>query len=315
MSKKAGRGVSLRRTSQTIFIALVLAVFFAAAASAQWNWSQGSSGGWWSNQQPSGRSRAARRQQTYQPQPQYNPFFPSSQQPTAQSPRARAATHHRARSWRTPPVLAYGRPNERESRASRSKPARGAVRIPEPGDRGEPAAAASGGETVFCTRLCDGFFFPLSREANAKPEKICSALCPASDTKVFEGSNIDEATASDGSRYEKLKTAFLYRKELVADCTCNGRNVFGLAKIDIKSDPTLQVGDIVVLAGGLKVYAGTRGRRHHRTARFTPIRKSSLVSRSFRRTLRQIEIAKTRPSVGKQRQAHQAEPDQPDLTD
>lgn len=314
MSKKAGRGVSLRRTSQTIFIALVL-VFVAAAASAQWNWSQSSSGGWWSNQQPSGRSRAARRQQTYQPQQQYNPFFPSSRQPTAQSPRARASTKHWKRSRRSPPVLAYGPPDKRESRASRFKRARGAVRIPEPGDRGEPAAAASGAEAVFCARLCDGFFFPLSREAKAKPEKICSALCPASDTKVFEGSNIDEATAADGSRYETLKTAFRYRKELVADCTCNGKNVFGLAKIDIKSDPTLQVGDIVVRANGLSVYAGTRGRRHHRTARFTPVRKSSLVSRSFRRTLRQIEIAKTPPRVGKQRQAHQAEPDQPDLTD
>ncbi|MEZ5788210.1 MAG: DUF2865 domain-containing protein [Xanthobacteraceae bacterium] len=230
------------------------------------------------------------------------PYYPSNH-PNAPYPYVSPYGQQYQR--REPPTLAYGPPDEKELRRSRS--ARGAVRIQKRDETGERAAAVSGGETLFCVRLCDGRFFPLSREGKKKPEKICSALCPASQTKVFEGGSIDESAASDGSRYEKLKTAFLYRKELVADCTCNGKSAFGLAKIDIKSDPTLQPGDIVVMADGLKVFSGMRGRRG-KTARFTPIQKSSLVSRSFRHSLSGVEIAKPRQRAGQQRQARQDRP-------
>lgn len=335
MTKPPYNAASVRRVGQTLSVAFAFAILIAAAASAQWGWSQGSAGGWWSNQSAGGtrarqtRRRRARqqyapqqqqryaprqryapgqqyapqrqytRQQAYPAQRQYVPYYPSNQ-PNAQYPYASPYGQQYQR--REPPTLAYGPPDEQELRRSRSS--RGAVRIQKPEETGEPAAAVSGGETMFCVRLCDGRFFPLSREGRAKPEKICSALCPASRTKVFEGSSIDESTAADGSHYEKLKTAFLYRKELVEDCTCNGKNAFGLARIDIRSDPTLQAGDIVVMADGLKVFSGMRGRRR-KTARFTPIRKSSLVSRSFRRTLSRVEIAKTRQRSGRKRQAQQ----------
>lgn len=153
-----------------------------------------------------------------------------------------------------------------------------------------------------------------------KPEEMCSALCPASPTKVFSGGTIDDSSARDGSRYEKLKNAFLYRKKLVEGCTCNGKNGLGLARIDLKTDPTLEAGDIVVMTDGLNVYSESRtrqrrGRRPKITTHFTPIKKSSLVSRSFRRTLDRIEIAKTRPRLKSQQEAQQVKPDEPDLTD
>ena len=54
---------------------------------------------------------------------------------------------------------------------------------------------------------------------------------------------------SDGSRYADLDTALLYRKQLVAGSTCNGRDRFGLAHVDVNTDPTLRPGDIVATKG------------------------------------------------------------------
>ena len=89
-------------------------------------------------------------------------------------------------------------------------------------------------------RLCDGHYFPIHRTAQASPIELCNAFCPASDTKVFSGSPIEYAMASDGTRYGELDNAFAYRKKIVADCTCNGRDTFGNAVMDISADPTLR---------------------------------------------------------------------------
>ena len=68
-------------------------------------------------------------------------------------------------------------------------------------------------------------------------------------------------------RYADLDTAFLYRKELVDGATCNGRDHFGLARIDAKTDPTLRPGDIVATESGLLAVTGMK----NRVADFTPI--------------------------------------------
>ena len=146
--------------------------------------------------------------------------------------------------------------------------------------------------TAYCVRLCDGRFFPLSpAAANVTPVKLCSALCPASRTKVFEGTSIEAAATADGARYEALSTAYLFRKELVASCTCNGKGPLGLAKIDIAADPTLQAGDIVATADGLKVFNGAPGNRH-KAASFVALKKSALVPSDMRRKLRSLKVAK-----------------------
>jgi hypothetical protein len=107
-----------------------------------------------------------------------------------------------------------------------------------------PSMSGSVGSYAYCVRLCDGRYFPLQR-SNTTPERLCGMLCPASQTKVFYGGEIDHAAGRDGSRYAGLANAYLYRKKEVPNCTCNGHSVFGLAPIDLASDPTLRPGDIV----------------------------------------------------------------------
>ena len=38
----------------------------------------------------------------------------------------------------------------------------------------------------------------------------------------------------------------------MTNCTCNGKDAFGLAKIDVASDPTLKPGDIVATGDNQK---------------------------------------------------------------
>ena len=93
-------------------------------------------------------------------------------------------------------------------------------------------AGTTGHGVAFCVRLCDGQHFPLERMANATPAETCKAICPTSVTKVYFGSEIEGAVAGDGARYSDLNTAFLYRKHLVANCGCNGKDPFGLATLE-----------------------------------------------------------------------------------
>jgi hypothetical protein len=132
----------------------------------------------------------------------------------------------------------------------------------------------AGGRTVaFCVRLCDGEAFPLAHLANATPIQTCQAMCPASQTKVFYGGQIDGAVARDGAHYADLENANVYRKHLVANCTCNGRDQFGLVPLRIADDPTLRPGDIVVTQKGLMAYSG----RSEQGSAYTPVDPSSLM--------------------------------------
>jgi len=132
-------------------------------------------------------------------------------------------------------------------------------------------AGTTGHGVAFCVRLCDGHHFPMERMSTATPVETCKAICPSSATKVYFGAEIEGALASDGARYTDLNTAFLYRKRLVANCTCNGKDAFGLVSFDVKSDPTLRPGDIVSTKEGLITYSRRSG-----AAAFTPASPAAL---------------------------------------
>src|SRR6266404_3665752 len=114
-------------------------------------------------------------------------------------------------------------------------------------------AGYSGGGQAYCVRTCDGRYFPISASDNQSRAASCSGFCPASETKVVYGSNIDNAATENGTPYSELPNAFRYRNELVAGCTCNGKDQIGLAPVKIENDPTLRKGDIVAGADGLMV--------------------------------------------------------------
>ncbi len=80
---------------------------------------------------------------------------------------------------------------------------------------------------------------------NASRAASCNSFCPASETKLVYGSNIDNAATETGKPYSELPNAFRYRNEMVAGCTCNGKDQIGLAPVKIEDDPTLRKGDIV----------------------------------------------------------------------
>jgi Protein of unknown function (DUF2865) len=118
-----------------------------------------------------------------------------------------------------------------------------------------------GGSQAYCVRTCDGRYFPISSTGNRSRAASCNSFCPASETKVVYGRDIDSAVTEDGKPYFELPNAFRYRDELVAGCTCNGKDTVGLAKVKIEDDLTLRKGDIVAAPDGLMAAQRSAGRR------------------------------------------------------
>jgi hypothetical protein len=141
-------------------------------------------------------------------------------------------------------------------------------------------AGYSGGGQAYCVRTCDGRYFPVSAPDSESRVASCSSFCPASETKVVYGSNIDNAATESGKPYSELPNAFRYRNELVAECTCNGKDQIGLAPVRIENDPTLRKGDIVAGADGLMV-AGRGADKRGASLNFSPA--SQQVRSRYRR--------------------------------
>jgi hypothetical protein len=163
---------------------------------------------------------------------------------------------------------------------------------PFTGMRSAPSQRAeSNPARAFCVRTGDGFYFPVQAYAGVSAAETCHALCPASKTSLYSGGAIDNAVASNGSRYADLDTAFLYRKQLVAGVTCNGRDSFGLAHVDINTDPTLRPGDIVATKTGLVAFSGMK----NKVADFAPISSDRAVPKITRERLSAVKIMPTAP--------------------
>ncbi len=154
------------------------------------------------------------------------------------------------------------------------RPAGPYVALPFAND-GNPATSQadthrySAGGQAYCVRSCDGRYFPVSASSNQSRAATCNSFCPATATKVVYGSNIEDAATESGTPYSELPNAFRYRNELVAGCTCNGKDQVGLAPVKIENDPTLRKGDIVAGLDGLMV-ASRGADRHGAALNFSP---------------------------------------------
>ena len=129
-----------------------------------------------------------------------------------------------------------------------------------------------GGGQAWCVRSCDGRYFPIAGPDNNSRAESCSSFCPASPIALVYGSDIDSAVTDDGKPYSELPNAYRYRTELVAGCTCNGKDPAGLASISVDNDPTLRKGDLVAGQNGLEV--ATRDASRGGT-NFTPLPRSA----------------------------------------
>jgi hypothetical protein len=185
----------------------------------------------------------------------------------------------RAAPRQAPQALSYAPPAQ--------EPGQAAPRERE-GREGGSVNVGSGRATAFCVRTCDGRHFPIQRHRNATQAQLCSAMCPAAKTIVFSGSAIDHAVGPKGERYANLDNAFVYRKQIVPDCTCNGKDAFGLAPVDIANDPTLHAGDIVATKTGLVAYTGSR---KNAEANFTPIQNYPALGNDLRNKLSKLDVA------------------------
>jgi hypothetical protein len=140
-------------------------------------------------------------------------------------------------------------------------------------DEGEaPRRTAHGGGQAWCVRGCDGRYFPIAGPDDKSRAASCNSFCPASQTSLVYGDDIDNAVTEDGKPYSELPNAFRYRSALVAGCTCNGKGPAGLASIGIDNDPTLRKGDLVTGKQGLEVVTRDPSRGG---ANFTPLPPSA----------------------------------------
>src|SRR3954453_2039300 len=78
--------------------------------------------------------------------------------------------------------------------------------IPQP--RAEMRPRYFGGGEGYCVRPCDGSSFPIAASDNASRAASCTSFCPASETKVVYGGNIDNAATENGKPYSELPNAF-----------------------------------------------------------------------------------------------------------
>lgn len=153
------------------------------------------------------------------------------------------------------------------------------IRIPFPNDDmpryDAPRQRASyGGGAAYCVRGCDGRYFPAQGNDAESKAQSCKSFCPASETSLVYGSNIDDATTDSGKSYSDLPNAFRYRNEIVSGCTCNGKDPVGLASLKAEDDPTLRKGDIVAGSNGLVVANRNANDRRGVAMNFSPLPES-----------------------------------------
>jgi hypothetical protein len=158
-------------------------------------------------------------------------------------------------------------------------PAPPQIRMPFPNDDlprydAPRARVTYGGGSAYCVRSCDGRYFPAQGPDNESKARSCKSFCPAAETALVYGSDIDDATTASGKSYSDLPNAYRYRNELVAGCTCNGKDPTGLGSMKVEDDPTLRKGDIVAGADGLVVANRSASDKRGVAVNFSPLPES-----------------------------------------
>jgi hypothetical protein len=121
---------------------------------------------------------------------------------------------------------------------------------PSPSD-----APLAGTFRTLCVRTCDGYYFPISYSTVpgkfAEDEALCRRLCPATEVMLFShrnpGEDVSRAISASGKLYTELPTAFSYRKQFNASCSCRAPGQSWADALRQADDQTtVERGDIVV---------------------------------------------------------------------
>jgi hypothetical protein len=122
----------------------------------------------------------------------------------------------------------YGEPPQTRRSAAAQFPGR--QRKPSRSDDDEPLAADDERPATFrtvCVRLCDGYYFPISfavgRDRLEHDARVCEGRCGALGRLFVHqnpGGSTDDLYDLTGRPYRQLRTAYLYRSEYIASCSC-----------------------------------------------------------------------------------------------
>ena len=115
--------------------------------------------------------------------------------------------------------------------------------------------------------------FPDHGDRQPEPGGVVQQFLPGQRDQSGLWRQYRHAATETGKPYSELPNAFRYRNEIVAGCTCNGKDQIGLAPVKIEDDPTLRKGDIVAGADGLMV-AGHGADRRGASLNFSPASES-----------------------------------------
>jgi hypothetical protein len=109
-----------------------------------------------------------------------------------------------------------------------------------------------------CVRLCDGYFFPTSSTAGG--DETCQSQCPDAPVAMYSqpGDAIEDAVSLIGERYADLPVALRHRTTYDSACVCHG-SLNRSRVAELRDDPTLRKGDIVMTGNGFRVYEGAGG--------------------------------------------------------
>ena len=88
----------------------------------------------------------------------------------------------------------------------------------------------AGGYRTLCVRMCDGYYWPISSSVSRgklyRDARLCQADCQT-EARLFylprASDDTEHMTDLSGRAYGRLPTAFVYRKALIAGCTCRPR--------------------------------------------------------------------------------------------
>ena len=110
---------------------------------------------------------------------------------------------------------------------------------------------AAGGSYLVCVRACDGGFFPVPYVGDRDSlSKICQALCPNAETRLYSmplGGTIEDSVSTYGLPYANLPNAGKFEQAVDQDCSCRRKDQsWAEALAGIEARLQRHAGDILV---------------------------------------------------------------------